>query len=275
MSNTPRPTRNEQREAARQKAREMREAQKRSASRKRVTLISAIVAVVAGLGVAVAFSITSEVNNPTPTAGTPANMVFDQGIKIGKDLKAITDKNVQADTPTIILYEDLQCMMCHKFETANMPQIRDWVNSGTYTLQVHPISFLDGRATPNQYSSRAGSATMCVANGDPNKFFDFNAALYAHWPEENTVGPSNDELAQRAQEVGVTNATVLDCIKKAKYQSYILDYTQNTVFQNPVPGTNLTVDGTPYVVLNGQHYTGDIENPAVFAQWVKTVAQSK
>jgi protein-disulfide isomerase len=152
-----------------------------------------------------------------------------------------------------------------------MAQLRDWVSTGKYTLQIHPITFLDGNS-PNQYSSRAASAAICVANGDPNKFFEYNSALYANQPEEGTMGPSNDELAARAQSIGVNNKPVLDCIKNATYQSYALNFTQDTVFKRTIPGTKLTVNGTPYIVVNGQHFEGDWTNPALFAQWVLSTA---
>jgi protein-disulfide isomerase len=271
MSNTPRPTKNEQREAARAKAREIRLAQKRNDSRKRTILIASIVAVVAVAVTGVVLTIKNEVNNPVPTAATPANMVFDGGIKIGAGLKAITDPAVQADTPNIIVYEDLQCPNCRDFEVPNAAQLRDWVSTGKYTLQIHPISFLDGNS-PNQYSSRAAGAAICVANGDPNKFFEYNSALYDHQPEEGTMGPSNEELASRAQSVGVNNKPVLDCIKNATYASYAQSYTQDTVFQRNIPGTNLKVNGTPFIVLNGQHFEGNWTNPAEFAQWVLSTA---
>ena len=267
MSNAPRPTRNEQREAARAKAREMRLAQKRNASRKRTILIASIVAVAAVAVTSIVLTIKNEVNNPVPTAATPANMNFDGGIKLGKGLKVITDPAVQADVPNIIVYEDLQCPNCRDFEVPNSAQLRDWVSTGKYTLQIHPISFLDGNS-PNQYSSRAASAAICVANGDPNRFFDFNSALFAHQPEEGTMGPSNDDLVARAQSVGVNNKPVLDCIKNSTYQAYVQSYTQDTVFQRNIPGTNLKVNGTPYIVLNGQHFEGNWTNPAEFAQWV-------
>ncbi len=274
MSNAPRPTRNEQREAARAKAREMREATKRSASRKRMILITSIVAAVALAVTGVVLTIKSEVNNPVPTAASPANMIFDGGIKIGKGLKAITNTTDQATTPNIIIYEDLQCPNCRDFEQPNAAQIRDWVSSGKYTVQIHPISFLDGNSA-NEYSSRAGGAAICVANGDPNRFFDYNSALYASQPAEGSAGPSNDELASTAQSVGVNNKPVLDCIKNATYKAYVLNYTQNTVFKRVVPGTNLQVNGTPYIILNGQHFTGNFTNPALFAQWVLSTASSK
>ena len=271
MSNTPRPTRNEQREQARAKAKEMRLAQKRNATRKRTILIASIVAVVAVAVTGVVLTIKNEVNNPVPTAATPANMAFDGGIKIGKGLKVITDPTEQADTPNIIVYEDLQCPNCRDFEVPNSAQLRDWVSTGKYTLQIHPISFLDGNS-PNQYSSRAASAAICIANGDPNKFFDYNSALYANQPDEGTMGPSNDDLAARAESIGVNNKPVLDCIKKGTYQSYAQSYTQDTVFKRFIPGTKLQVNGTPYIVLNGQHFTGDWTNPALFAQWVLSTA---
>ena len=267
MSNTPKPTRNEQREAARAKAREMRLAQKRSASRKRVILIASIIAAVGIAVTTVVLTINNEVANPKPSASAPANMTFDGGIKIGKGLKAITDPTVQADTPNIIVYEDLQCPNCRNFDLPNNAQMRDWVSSGKYTVQIHPISFLDG-ASPNAYSSRAASAAVCVANGSPDNFFDYNTALFENQPEEGSMGPSDNELAARAETVGVTSKPVLDCIKNATYQSYVLSYTQDTVFKRTIPGTNLTVDGTPYIVLNGERFSGDWTNPALFAQWV-------
>lgn len=267
MSNTPKPTRNEQREAARAKAREMRLAQKRSAARKRTILIASIVAAVGLAVTSVVLTIGNEVNDPKPTVTTPANMNFDGGIKIGKGLKAITDPTVQADTPNIIVYEDLQCPNCKNFDQPNNAQMRDWVSSGKYTVQVHPISFLDG-ASPNAYSSRAASAAFCVADGAPDSFFDYNTALFENQPEEGSMGPSDNELAARAESIGVTSKKVLDCIKNASYQSYVLSYTQDTVFKRNIPGTNLKVNGTPFIVLNGERFEGDWTNPALFAQWV-------
>ena len=267
MTNAPRPTRNEQREAARAKARAMREAQKRSASqRKLIILLSAIVGV-AVIATAIFFTIKNEATNPAPTAGVPANMSFDGGIKIGKDLKVINDANAQKDVPNIIVYEDLQCPNCRDFEVPNSAQLRDWVATGKYTLQIHPITFLDGNS-PNEYSSRAASAMMCVANSSPDSFFDYNSKLYSNQPEEGSMGHSNEELANLAQQAGINSAATLSCIRNSVYQAYAISYTQDTVFQRTIPGTDLKVDGTPYIVLNGQHFMGDWTNPAVFAQWV-------
>ena len=145
--------------------------------------------------------------------------------------------------------------------------MRDWVSSGKYTVQVHPISFLDG-ASPNAYSSRAASAAFCVADGAPDSFFDYNTALFENQPEEGSMGPSDNELAARAESIGVTSKKVLDCIKNASYQSYVLSYTQDTVFKRNIPGTNLKVNGTPFIVLNGERFEGNWTNPAEFAQWV-------
>jgi protein-disulfide isomerase len=267
MTNAPRPTRNEQREAARAKAREMREAQKRNASRRKLIVLLAVIVSVAVIGAGIFFAIANETAKPSATVAVPANMSFDGGIKIGKDLKVINDPTVQADVPNIIVYEDLQCPNCRDFENPNSQQLREWVASGKYTLQIHPITFLDGNS-PNAYSSRAASAMMCVANSAPDKFFDYNSVLFANQPEEGTMGHSDNALAALAEKAGVTDSATLDCIMSARYQAYAINYTQDTVFQRNIPGTNLKVDGTPYIVMGGERFVGDWTNPAVIAQWV-------
>ena len=269
MSNTPRPTRNEQREEARAKAKEMRLAQKRNATRKRTILIASIVAVVAVAVTGVVLTIKNEVNNPVPTAATPANMAFDGGIKIGKGLKAITNPTEQADTPNIIVYEDLQCPVCKAFEVPNMPQISELVKAGKYNLEVHPISFLDG-ASVNEYSSRAGSALLCVADSSPSSFMAYNSALYGQQPAENSAGPDNNALASLAKSVGVTSQKTLDCITNADWANWAKNATP--AYKSVIPGSKLQFTGTPFIMVNGQQYQGDLANAAMFLQWLQTVA---
>ena len=261
-------TRDQQREAARAKAKAMREAQKKSAGRKKIALISgSIVAGIALIG-AVVFGIVLASQNNATTDKAPATAIFDNGIKIGKDLKVMTSTS-QADpnVPNIIIYEDLQCPACKQFEIPNMPQIGELVKAGKYTLEVHPISFLDGNSQ-NEYSSRAGSALLCVADSSPDNFFDFNSALYNHQPEEQTAGPSNDALATLAQQTGVTNSKTLDCIKNASFARWI----KNATPTGKLAGTDIQFSHTPTIIVAGQEYQGDTTNPAMFLQWLQTVA---
>lgn len=273
MSNEERMTRNEQREAARAKAREIRESQKRSAKRNRIVILTSIITGVALVLGGIIAAIAIKANEPVNNSYKVTNMDFDGGIRLGKNMEVV--KTADETVPNIIVFQDLQCPNCRDFEVPNNAQLRDLVNKGEFTLQIHPVSFLDG-SSANQYSSRAGGATMCVAKYEPNRFFDYSAALFEHQPDEGTVGPGNDELSARAKSIGITNTKVLDCISNGELTDEILNYTRalfNGAFT--IPGVDFENFGTPYIVLNGQHFQGDWTNPAAFSQWLTTTAANK
>ncbi|MEN9603784.1 MAG: hypothetical protein RLZZ06_984 [Actinomycetota bacterium] len=262
-------TRDQQREAARAKAKAMREAQKKNEGRKRLFVLFG--SVLAGLGV-VALIVGLAISQPSQKAHgeNPSTAFTNGGVTIGKDL-VVAKKASDIDTtkPTIIIYQDLQCPACKAFEQPNMPQIADLVKSGKYNLEIHPISFLDG-ASANEYSSRAGSALMCVADTDPEHFFDFNSALYNNQPQESTAGPDNAGLASLAKQIGVTNADTLDCIQKATWSDWVKAQAPGP--NAKVPGTSVSFTGTPAVIVNNQLYQGELNNAAMFLQWLQTVA---
>jgi protein-disulfide isomerase len=270
MSNE-RLTRDQQREAARAKAKAMREAQKKNEGRKRIFAITGIVSASALLIAAIVVGALSTIQKSEDLSDGPATAIFNGGVRIGKDLKVITSAS-QADpaVPNIIVYQDMQCPACQAFEVPNMPQLRELVSSGKYTLELHPISFLDG-ASANAYSSRAGSAVLCVAEKSPNNFFAYNEALMVNQPAEGTAGPGSEELSQLATQVGVTEPDALDCITKNTWASWAKAESQ-ALSTGKVPGTNLDFTGTPMIIVNGQQYQGDITNPAMFLQWLQSVA---
>jgi protein-disulfide isomerase len=281
-SNENKPTRNEQREEARAKAKALREQHKKGERRKRLGLQLGIGAVIVAAVAIVAGAIATGSNSPT-SATTPANLIFDGGLKLGTGLQMYTNKFTPAPAPSataastsvpnIVIYIDYQCPICQSFEVPNSSQIKSWVNTGAATLEIHPLSFLDGRATPNEYSSRAGNAAICVAEYAPNSFFDYNALLFENQPKEGTAGPSNDELVADLAKVQITASDKLtSCIKNKSFGSWLLDNTSK-VLSSPIPGTKETVDGTPYILVNGQRYTWktgeELMSPARFAQFVQ------
>lgn len=281
MTPEPRLTRSEQREAAREKARQLREQNKRRNQTKKLITISSIVAVVAvilGFG---AFAIVSSIQQQAaiPNGGTPANFKFDNGIKLGAGLKAYTDTSTPAPTasvdptsvPNIVMYIDYQCPVCQAFETANSSQIRSWVDSGVATVEVHPISFLDG-SSANQYSSRAANAAICVGNYAPDSYFDFNAYLFDNQPAEGSAGPSNSALSDATKAIGVTDSQVAQCIND-KYFGKWLQKATTDAMTNKVSGTDSAVKGTPTVIVNGVKYEWasgeELTSAARFAQFVQ------
>ena len=275
------PTRSEQRDAARAKARDMREQHKKGEKRKRVAIQASIAAVVVGIIAIIGFAVTS---GGDKVVAEPTNMLFNDGIKIGANLEAFTDSFTPKPTtspaptnvPNIVVYIDYQCPICQAFEVPNKSQIESWVTSGAATLELHPISFLDGRGSPNEYSSRAANATLCVAEHSPSQVFKFNSILFENQPKEGTAGPENKELIARTVEVGVSNADkISDCITSKSYSSWIADATDRALGQK-IPGTDFQVDGTPFILVNGKQYTWEtgeeLVSPARFAQFVQTAS---
>jgi len=277
MNQTPRPTRSEQREQARSKARELREKRAKGDKRKRflttIGIAAAITGVVAGV-VAGGFVVATTTNTNAENAKkVPANTTDLGGILIGKDLLP-TKTNEAKKGNQIVIYQDYQCPICKYFEEPNASQIKTWVESGEATIEFHPISFLDGQSL-NEYSSRSTNAALCVANSQPGKFFDVNTALYKNQPEENTAGPNDSTLKETLAGAGVEiNAEIISCIDQKRYSKYIENRTAEAFSQPAVTGTEVP-EGTPYILVNGNLYDweGKLENlanPARFAQFFAT-----
>jgi protein-disulfide isomerase len=271
----------EAREEARQKAKALREQHKKGERRKRLAIQIGVVAAIVVSVVLIVVALVSGNNHSEKTQATPTNMSFDGGIKIGTDLKAFTSTTTPTPAdgkavPNIKIFVDYQCPVCQAFEVPNSSQIESWVKTGAATVEIHPISFLDGRGSPNEYSSRAANATACVASYSPNNYFAFSKALFINQPLEGNRGPSNNQLFNTAKQVGITNESEVEsCIKEKSFGKWILKTTDAT-FEAGVPEFSPTFwaekNGTPAVFVNGQHYKGGIDNAAQFAQFVMQIA---
>lgn len=270
-------TRSEQREAARAKAKVMREQHKKGEARKRMALQFGVGGAVVAVIALVVFALVSGANKE---AAVPANMSFNDGIKIGTNLEAFTPDYTPApgeggaNVPNIQLYVDYQCPFCRDFELPNQSQIESWVSKGMATFELHPISFLDGRGTPNEYSSRAANAAVCVAEYSPNSLFKFNSLLFANQPEEGMAGPDNSELFDRAKEAGISNESeIKSCINEKRFNAWIADATNKALYE-PLPVSGLKVEGTPFVMVNDKQFVTEVQadfySPARFAQFVQS-----
>jgi len=277
MSQTPRPTRSEQREQARAKARDLREQRAKGDKRKRLILTVSvsvgIIAVVAGVvSSIILFSNTSNVAAENAKK-VPANATALGGVLLGKGLVPTTEAQAKKGNQ-IVIYQDYQCPVCKLFEDPNTTQIKAWVESGLATVEYHPISFLDGQSL-NNYSSRATNAGLCVVNSQPEKFFNVNAALYANQPQENSAGPSDTELKSTLVGAGVImNDEMKTCIDQKRYGKYIENRTSEAFSQPAVTGKEIP-RGTPYVLINGNVYDWEgkaenLVNPGRFAQFFTT-----
>ena len=263
-------SKNERRDAAREKARQQRERQRRREKQRRLILQGGIGVVIIAIVTIVALVLVN--SHRAPSAG-PRNMA-DDGIVIGTGLKAQPTAALAADaTPkqrapkagvvAIRTYEDFQCPVCESFEKAHRAEIEQLVESGKATLQIYPVAILDASSNGNRYSSRSANAAACVANYSPNQFYALHTILYAHQPAEGGDGMSDDQLKAYIKQAKVTNyAAISKCVSDETYKNFVADATDR--FSKPdlalsnVKNRSLTSQtngiGTPTVIVNGKQW---------------------
>ena len=278
MSQNQKPTRSEQREAARQKARELREQNVKKEKRNKIVLQLSVALVALGIigGVGAVIAIEAANRADAPIVGdTPENLTELGGVKLGVGLQAFTDTNTpvlagETNTPEIVMYVDYQCPICQAFDVPNSSQIRSWVDTGAATIEVRPLSFLD-RASLNEYSSRAANSAMCVANFVPDAFWDYHENLMINQPMEGVEGLNDNELFQLAETSGAGTEEVKGCIQAKSFGDYVAQYTQSVLSE---PHGGISVTGTPTILVNGSQYTWadgtDLTSPERFAQFVQS-----
>jgi len=278
-------SKNQRREAARQKARDLRDQQRKKEKRNRVFLQGGIV--VGILAVAAIITLVV-VNSVTPPAAGPLNMQSD-GIVIGKDLKAVrtpaipangkpvaTVRDKKSNVVSVRIYIDYFCPVCNAFETANKAQLTSWLKKGAITLEIHPIQILDRSSLGTRYSSRAANAGGCVANYAPDDFWAFTQEMYSKQPTEDTVGLSNAQIIDVVKDAKVHNESqIAKCINSEKYKAWVAAATDRAL-NGPLPDSSAkTVAGTPTVIVDGQEYpitSTDVGSAAAFAAFVEQTA---
>ena len=283
-----RPTKNDRRDAAREKARTLREQQRKRERRNRFLWQGGIGVAVIAIA-AVVFLIVS--SSAVPAGSGPVNMASD-GITIGKDYKAVRTPAIPINgkpTPTvrdkkssvvnIRIYLDYFCPICNEFETANKSQISSWLKTGAATIEIHPISFLDRSSEGTQYSTRAANAAGCVATYSPDQYWAFTEEMYVKQPEENSTGLTNPQILSIVKFAKAKNySKIADCVNSKRFFSWVGSATTRAE-NGPLPDSNVsTVTGTPTVLVDGQQYTitdTSVSSAADFAAFVEQVASSQ
>lgn len=262
-----RPTKNEKRQEARDKARSLREAQAKKSKRNKVLIQSSLgVAVVTVIAVVAVLIITSL----RPPGPGPANMQSD-GIKIGEGFSAVRTPALAPDeeptlsvanpegVPAISIFIDYSCPACAQFEAAYGPLFRTWLENGTATVEYHVISFRDAQTAGTRYATRSGNSAACVAEHSPDSFFEFNELLLANQPlPPSRYELTNDELYQVALASGVSNAEAIQtCIRDETFANWVSQATSRAMSTGPLPVRDAEialVRGTPTVLVNGKEY---------------------
>ncbi|WP_166869406.1 thioredoxin domain-containing protein [Salinibacterium sp. ZJ70] len=244
MTNTPRPTRNEQRERAREAARIAREKeQKRKSLLKWLvpTVASvAILAIVAG----VIWAVIAFQPPPKAEAG-PANMLSDGFVLEAQDgeLAFVETEGIakgESPVPTtpqegllnIVTYLDYKCPHCKTFEDTYGPTIDSLVKEGVATLEIRPVAIMGPPAV------RAANVAACAAEYAPEKFADVNRGLFANQGVSSTSG-----YIDILREAGVESEDADACVRGDSFSPWVEAATARS-----------GVRGTPTIIINGTQW---------------------
>lgn len=262
-----RPTKNEKRQDAREKARALREANSRKSKRNKVLIQSSLAVVVVAVIAVVTVFIIGSLRPPGPG---PANMQSD-GIKIGEGFEAVRTPALGAEDeptpsaanpdgiPAIDIFIDYSCPACAQFEQAYGPLFRTWLESGTATVEYHILSFRDAQTAGTRYATRSGNSAACVAEHSPDAFFEFNELLLATQPlPPAKYELTNTELVQVVRASGAENVDAIEqCIKDETFANWLSKATARAMSTGPLPVRNSEIPrigGTPTVLVNGKEY---------------------
>lgn len=205
--------------------------------RRRRTLIISIVAVFGVVAAGLIGFAVYQIQKPNSFA-TPAHATSDRtGI-------VVSSGKVQVD-----LYIDYMCPHCKEFEDSAASTLDQLSSSGKIKLVYHPIAILDQSSVPSGYSTRAGSAAGCAADG--NKFLDFTKKLYAQQPAEGSAGLSDDQLVQIGAGVGLIDPSFAQCVRAGTYASWMAHNTDAAAAKN--------INSTPTVLVAGKQVTASAD----------------
>jgi protein-disulfide isomerase len=261
------PTKNQKRQEARDKARALREEQSKRTKRNKVIIQSSLALGVIGAIALVTVLIISSLRPPGPG---PANMQSD-GIKIGEGLRAertpallpdelpVPSKENASGVPAINIFVDYSCPACAQFESVYGELLRTWAESGTATVEYHILSFRDAQTAGTRYATRAANSAACVAEFSADDFFTYNDLLLRSQP----VPPvsyelTDDQMLQLAEAAGVQNLDQVEaCIADETFSNWVSQATGRAMSTGPLPVRNSEIPlvvGTPTVLVNGKQY---------------------
>jgi len=153
---------------------------------------------------------------------------------------------------SLIQYSDFICPSCSYFSTQIMPTLQqEFIDTGKVKFEFRPMAFIA------EGSTLAGMGGYCAV--DQNKFWDYHDAVYnvvvdktlrQNMDPKSEVILSSSDVKQIASNAGLDGTKFDTCLDSQQYLSNITNATSTAQQRG--------VSGTPYIIVNGQHYQGDI-----------------
>lgn len=194
----------------------------------------------------IGFLVFAVVRHPTSSTDSAANS-FTTADMSSAMFKGNSDAKV-----SIIQYSDFICPSCSYFSTQIMPTIeKDYINTGKVKFEFRPMAFIA------EGSTLAGMGGYCAV--DQAKFWDYHDAVYnvvvdktlrQNMDPKTQVILTSTDVKQIASSAGLDSDKFDTCLDSQQYLANITNATSTAQQRG--------ITGTPYIIVNGQHYQGDI-----------------
>ncbi len=279
----------DRRQAAREKARQLAEAQAKREKTARTILYTGVgVVVVAVLAVVIFLIVQAAQPTPGPknyTAGSitlasDGEQVQAYGAKGAEaddapaDAPAFSESGLPDTAPVVTVYLDFQCPGCAGFEQANAGTLGKLVDEGTIAVEYQPVAILDASSQGNEYSTRSANLMACVADsGQTDVYMDVMKTLFDNQPAQGANGMTDEQLLEFAEQAGVDTSaptttleggpSVQECVENVSFDKFVENTTQDALSDG--------LQGTPRVLVNGED-TEAWQDPEAFATELLTAA---
>jgi protein-disulfide isomerase len=142
------------------------------------------------------------------TSDRPAGALESGGFLLGQDLVPGGPAPAAGEAVTVEIFSDYLCPWCALLEQAHSDSLAAKVQAGEIRLVIHTLNNLV--EWNDDYSWRAMIAADTVAALEPDKFWEFNMALWENQPaeSEDSDALTDAEISDLAAGVGVSQATI-------------------------------------------------------------------
>ncbi|MFJ3882826.1 thioredoxin domain-containing protein [Streptomyces sp. NPDC090077] len=252
------------RREARERLRTEREAEARRARLRGRLLVGGALAAVLALAVGVGVYAAGRAGPGKSEAGgkpflRPAHTSGEDGVVVPYG---------RADAKDVVsVWLDPRCPFCANVETGLGPALKEQADAGTYRVEYHFATFLDG-GLGGKGSKRALNALGAAVNESPQKFMDYLRVLYENHPQKETDDRfgSTDTLLDLAGRVPGLRTPEFDrAVEGLVYMPWV-DKVSGAFGGSGKQGTPVVeVNGKEVGVLSGR---GEVIAPEAFAQLV-------
>lgn len=116
---------------------------------------------------------TENNTNPSAEQTTKENLyTSNASFYLGKDGKAIQEKDIDKNATVVNWYVDPYCPACVQLEELTKDTIKEYINNKNVVIKYNILSFLSAR-TVDDYSNRAAGWILGVINERPDLSYDY------------------------------------------------------------------------------------------------------